>query len=365
MKIYLFVGPTISQTEARSYLEAIYLPPVSQGDIVSLLPHQPQVIGIIDGYFENVPAVWHKEILLALSQGVRVVGAASMGALRAAELHSFGMVGIGRIFEWYRDGLLEADDEVAVRHAPATHDYRAVGEALVNIRRTLQVAQEAGVISPTTGANLLALAQQTHYLDRAYPHLYHQARQLGLPTDEINHFQQFPKINQKKLDAQTMLRYLAELQPDRQPVDFTLNYTSKLTTLIDKDVCLRQDGQVRLTREMLIHHVRLASNDFAGLKQRTLAQQARLTNQAIINQLHHENLYEPMIAETIAKEQYCLAHPPPEVDEARLYHLVGQIKSLNDQQSWETYLTELGFTNRQLWLWEILKYLHWQGVLYV
>ena len=38
-------------------------------------------IGIIDGHFGNVPSVWHKEILFALSKGVEVSGAASMGAL--------------------------------------------------------------------------------------------------------------------------------------------------------------------------------------------------------------------------------------------------------------------------------------------
>lgn len=84
------------------WLQATYLPPVSQGDIAGLLRRRPRVIGIIDGYFERVPAVWHKEILLALSAGVHVVGGASMGALRAAELHSFGMVGVGEVFAWYR-----------------------------------------------------------------------------------------------------------------------------------------------------------------------------------------------------------------------------------------------------------------------
>jgi hypothetical protein len=70
----------------------------------------------VDGYFERVPAVWHKEVLWAISQGIRVYGSASMGALRAAELSAFGMIGIGKIFEWYRDGVIERDDEVAVAH---------------------------------------------------------------------------------------------------------------------------------------------------------------------------------------------------------------------------------------------------------
>ena len=47
-----------------------------------------------------------------------------MGALRAAELHVFGMVGVGRVFELFRDGLLEDDDEVAVAHGPADSGYQ-------------------------------------------------------------------------------------------------------------------------------------------------------------------------------------------------------------------------------------------------
>ena len=86
MTAYVFLGPSLPLDQARAILDAIYLPPVQQGDLLRLLELKPRYVGIIDGYFETVPAVWHKEILLAMSQGVHVFGAASMGALRAAEL---------------------------------------------------------------------------------------------------------------------------------------------------------------------------------------------------------------------------------------------------------------------------------------
>ena len=44
-----------------------------------------------------------------------------MGALRAAELSAHGMVGVGRIFGWYRDGVVVDDSEVALLHADAEH----------------------------------------------------------------------------------------------------------------------------------------------------------------------------------------------------------------------------------------------------
>ena len=69
--------------------------------------------------------------------GVHVFGASSMGALRAAELHPFGMVGVGRVFEGYRAGVYEDDDEVAVVHASEEAGFAPLSEAMVNVRHAL------------------------------------------------------------------------------------------------------------------------------------------------------------------------------------------------------------------------------------
>ena len=92
----------------------------------------------MDGVFERVPAVWHKEILFALSEGIHVYGAASMGALRAAELDRFGMRGVGEVYRAYADGVLEDDDEVAVAHAGAEDGFRPISDSMVDIRATLE-----------------------------------------------------------------------------------------------------------------------------------------------------------------------------------------------------------------------------------
>ncbi len=103
MTAYVFAGPTISRDEvARRQPTSICLPPVAQGDVYRVAQGRPGAIGIIDGYFEGALSVWHKEILWAMAEGIHVFGSASMGALRAAELHAFGMRGVGPIFEAYR-----------------------------------------------------------------------------------------------------------------------------------------------------------------------------------------------------------------------------------------------------------------------
>src|ERR1700693_6209837 len=136
VSVYVFVGPTISPEEAGGELEAVYLPPAAEGDVYRVTLKRPQAIGIIDGYFQSIPTVRHKEILWAMSRGIHVFGSASIGALRAADLVAFGMVGGGAIFEAYRDGVLEDDDEVAVAHALAENCYRTGSDAMVNIRAT-------------------------------------------------------------------------------------------------------------------------------------------------------------------------------------------------------------------------------------
>ncbi len=158
-------------------LDAEYLPPVRQGDVYRLVrDRRPAVIGIIDGYFHQVPSVWHKEILWALDQGVHVAGAASMGALRAAELHVFGMRGVGRIFEAFRDGVLDADDEVAVVHAPAELGFMPVSEALVDIRATVDAAVAAGVLRPADGSALIGRARALFYAERSWDALARSGR---------------------------------------------------------------------------------------------------------------------------------------------------------------------------------------------
>ena len=79
------------------------------------------------------------------SEGVHVYGAASMGALRAAELDAFGMHGVGYVYRAYADGVLEDDDEVAVAHAGAEHGFRALSDAMVDVRATLAAAVAAAL----------------------------------------------------------------------------------------------------------------------------------------------------------------------------------------------------------------------------
>src|SRR3954468_20307934 len=99
--IAVFLGPSLPQTRARSILEAAYYPPARKGDIYRVMTSGVDTILLIDGLFHNTPSVWQRELLDAVEEGFSVFGASSMGALRAAELHTFGMKGHGVVFDWY------------------------------------------------------------------------------------------------------------------------------------------------------------------------------------------------------------------------------------------------------------------------
>ena len=213
MSIYVFLGPSFAWEDATRILEATYLPPVRAGDVLAVTRRQATAIVIIDGFFEQVPSVRHKEILYALSLGIPVFGSASMGALRAAELHTFGMQGIGEIFEQFRRGDLEDDDEVAVSHGPRESGYRLLSEAMVNIRAGLQLARARGTISATTFEALLASAKRRHYDERSWRMLRSDGEALGLPENELDALLALvadERPNLKRDDAAKLLRFVAK-----------------------------------------------------------------------------------------------------------------------------------------------------------
>ena len=231
MSVYIFTGPTLSPEEGRAELDAIYLPPVSQGDVYRATLDRPQAIGIIDGYFECVPAVWHKEILWAMAEGIHVYGSASMGALRAVELAAFGMEGVGVIFEAYRNGTLEDDDEVAVAHGPAEMGYPPLSVAMVNIRFTLSAALKASVIRPATRTALERIGKSLFYQDRTFQRILADGADEAIPAGELQAFSDWlphGEVNEKKTEALAMLRLMGKQlaeNPERKRVSYFFEYT--------------------------------------------------------------------------------------------------------------------------------------------
>jgi hypothetical protein len=202
----IFLGPSLELAMARSILDAVYLPPVKRGDLL-LLPPEVRTVGIIDGEFFQSLAVSPKEVLELLDRGVKVYGSSSMGALRAVETAPWGMVGIGTVFAMYRDGVIDADDEVAMTYDPGT--YRTTSEALVNIRCALRAAVESHVIQQSEADQIVQVTRGLYFPERSYQPALEICPQLRA-------FLKAHRPNQKRADASLLLQTIAKLERHEQ-----------------------------------------------------------------------------------------------------------------------------------------------------
>ncbi len=213
--IIVFLGPSLALEEAKKILpQAHFLPPIQSGDILRALRLKPKTIGIIDGYFENVSAVWHKEILYALSKGVHVLGCSSMGALRASELAAYGMIPVGKIAQDYLSGKINDDDEVALLHHSASSGYTGATEALFNIRATLELACQNNIITKNTQSCVWTVAKDLHYRERLWSKILRLAYEEDTDRVEVTALEQWlenpeNKVDVKRNDAILLLKTIA------------------------------------------------------------------------------------------------------------------------------------------------------------
>lgn len=212
MSTHVFAGPTITEARITSILpNAVVHPSVQHGDLLRLRLNAGDRVLIIDGLWHQSAPVRHKEILMLLAQGVSVYGTSSMGALRAAELASYGMVGIGRIYRAYRSGLLDADDDVAVLQEP---DGRPLTQALVNLRAAYEHAAEAGRITEPEAQALTETARRLPYGRRTRTALgrFVAERGLGDVYARADIWGCGALHDLKREDAETALRFLTKGQ---------------------------------------------------------------------------------------------------------------------------------------------------------
>lgn len=215
--IAVFLGPSLDVETARALLPANYYPPVRMGDVYRLTTCGARLIVILDGVFHKTTPVWQREIVSAIDHGITVVGASSMGALRAIELEPMGMIGLGTVVEWYRAGRISGDDEVALQHADEEYGYRALSEPLVNVRWNLDRAAAAGVIGDAERVALTEAMQALDHSRRSYPALFESAAFTALPAptqDGLRAFVLRHGENLKQQDAKAALTWCAARLPE-------------------------------------------------------------------------------------------------------------------------------------------------------
>jgi len=269
-----FLGPSLPAAEARRLVPGVELwPPICQGDLSTVVERlHPRAVLIVDGEFSQSLSVWHKEILHALGLGIRVIGASSMGALRAAELDRFGMEGVGEIYAYYRDGWLTSDADVALLHSDADEGYRALTWALVDVRATVQALGKLGELNGDDAAAVLHAAEALHFTARTQRAM---ARQLALEgmteprAGELAKLLGAGYVDQKARDAVEGFEHLARLDEIPPPVgEVPLHRQGRgFQPLLWSDLVVkRRAGSLR--RYQLVADVALHEPDFDGLMER-------------------------------------------------------------------------------------------------
>jgi hypothetical protein len=252
-KILCYLGPSLSLKRAREILpDAIYHPPAKQGDIVTdVVNLNPTHILLIDGVFHSNLSVWHKEIVYALQfPSVKAVcGAASMGALRAAECDWIGMIGIGRIYEWYRNGVTEDDSEVALSYAEKDGVYYHQTVPLCDIR-----AGVAQYEKEYYGEPIVDEARSFFKAVRAIPYSLRTRK----ACEQLWGGLQFPVLPQKAMDATSALNDFRAYSPEPKQRPAPENLSRFFQALYERDRRIKVNGteipQQHIDAYVLLHH---------------------------------------------------------------------------------------------------------------
>jgi len=211
VKILIYGGLSLSFDESREILdstdniEVIYKRPIKRGDLGHDIKENPDIIGIIDGVFHQNSAVGHREILDVMKRGVKVFGASSMGALRASELDSLGMVGIGYCYNQYASGAIDSDDDVAVMLD--SESLEALSVPLISMNYVFTNAVSEGIITENEKDELVQISKETFYPKRNYAKTLSES---DLDEDKKNELINFIRENEdiKKHDAKELLNYI-------------------------------------------------------------------------------------------------------------------------------------------------------------
>lgn len=135
-----------------------FMGPIKRGDLGGLLDQSRGRRGcvlITDGLFGESMAVSPVECMDMLRAGWTVVGASSIGALRAADCGNVGMIGVGDIFFSFRLGYFHTDADVAVVYNAADQS-----ELTVSFAHADFLVRRLGKLHDVAGSQLRVLLAQ-------------------------------------------------------------------------------------------------------------------------------------------------------------------------------------------------------------
>ena len=210
----VFLGPSLNLEKAKKVINADFRPPAKKGDFIKLsMMSETFIVILIDGVFlQDYPPTPIEVFQVIRKNNFKVYGASSIGALRAVELEKFGMKGIGKIFELYRNNIINSDDEVAVTF---DSEYNLISEAMIDIRYNIFLAWKNKIINNETKKIMVKIAKSIYFPYRTYDSIIEKAIDLfpskresflGFKNYIINY-----RTSLKETDALKTLQYVSSL----------------------------------------------------------------------------------------------------------------------------------------------------------
>ena len=198
----VFIGPTAPRQDVLSTLpDALVAPPCRRGDLYRHRILKHSIFLVVDGVFGGSLAVPPREVIDVIRDGAVVIGASSMGALRAADCFPAGAVGIGLVYRLYRRRAISSEDEVAVTFRE-DRPYPSLTEPLINMRVALRRAANRGLMKAADGVSIVAAAESKHYSQRTWSAAFKDAGIIPpMMTQEF-----LREVDAKRQDAKLALR---------------------------------------------------------------------------------------------------------------------------------------------------------------
>jgi TfuA protein len=214
MKIVVFSGPSIAEAEVHRLAACTHAPPIKRGDLDTSEDYD--VFVILDGEFGQNLSVSPKEILAVLERGKTVIGASSMGALRASELDRSGMIGVGWVYDYFRRSAVRRDADVALVYSP--FDFKPITVPMVDLEYWMEQASAVGLIANRERSLLLKVARNIFFADRTPERLTGELTHAigGTMLDSLLAFSGGTIPSVKAVDAVEAVRLGAELATRHQ-----------------------------------------------------------------------------------------------------------------------------------------------------
>jgi hypothetical protein len=193
----------ISQEDKIHFPHYIFAPPITSSSLLNAIDEKVNIVGIINKDPKSNLNISSGEILDAIRCGIKIYGASEIGAIRALECNASGMIGVGEIFNFFKNDFLLTEDYFY------SSDFSF---SYIDFHFALEKLDPSLSLGPTSKDLLKKLYRQMNFNERNSVELSKKIDSLKIAEiEKINLHKSCEEIfskkySQQKVDANTLLR---------------------------------------------------------------------------------------------------------------------------------------------------------------